>query len=64
MMRSLFSLLSPAGPRSRLSVLIFHRVLAQPDPLLPSAEPMLEKMSSPSVEVRRAGFTVAAVGPV
>ena len=35
MMRSLFSLLSPAGPRSRLSVLIFHRVLAQPDPLLP-----------------------------
>ena len=33
-------------------------------PLLPSAEPMLEKMSSPSVEVRRAGFTVAAVGPV
>lgn len=34
-MRSLFSLASPAGPRARLSVLIFHRVLAQPDPLLP-----------------------------
>lgn len=29
------SLLSPAGPRARLSVLIFHRVLARPDPLLP-----------------------------
>ena len=28
-------LLSPAGARARLSTLIFHRVLAQPDPLLP-----------------------------
>lgn len=33
--RPLFSLLSPAGERARLSVLIFHRVLAQPDPLFP-----------------------------
>lgn len=34
-MRPLFSLLSPAGPRARLSVLIFHRVLREPDPLFP-----------------------------
>lgn len=31
----LFSWLSPAGPKSRLSVLIFHRVLPEPDPLFP-----------------------------
>ena len=29
------SILSPSGPRARLSILIFHRVLAQPDPLFP-----------------------------
>ncbi len=34
-MKPLFSLLSPAGPRARLSVFIFHRVLPQPDPLFP-----------------------------
>ncbi|MCB1942812.1 MAG: polysaccharide deacetylase family protein [Candidatus Accumulibacter sp.] len=28
--------LSPGGKRGRLSILIFHRVLPQPDPLLPS----------------------------
>ena len=28
-------LLAPAGPRGVLSILVFHRVLAQPDPLLP-----------------------------
>lgn len=27
---------SPAGPGAKLSILIFHRVLAQPDPLFPS----------------------------
>jgi peptidoglycan/xylan/chitin deacetylase (PgdA/CDA1 family) len=32
-MRSLFSLLSPGGPRARLTTLIFHRVLPVPDPL-------------------------------
>jgi peptidoglycan/xylan/chitin deacetylase (PgdA/CDA1 family) len=32
---SLLQLLSPAGPRARLSVLIFHRVLADADPLFP-----------------------------
>lgn len=35
MMRGLFSLLTPAGGRGRLSILIFHRVLAKADPLLP-----------------------------
>ncbi len=29
------SLLSPAGPRARLSILIFHRVLRERDPLFP-----------------------------
>ena len=35
------SLLSPGGARGRLSAFIFHRVLAEPDPLLPS-EPHAE----------------------
>jgi len=34
-MRPLFSLLSPAGANARLNVLIFHRVLREPDPLFP-----------------------------
>lgn len=34
-LRPLMSALSPAGRRARLSILIFHRVLLQPDPLLP-----------------------------
>ncbi|MCY4756637.1 polysaccharide deacetylase family protein [Pelomonas aquatica] len=34
-MKTLFSLLSPAGARARLTVLIFHRVLREPDPLFP-----------------------------
>lgn len=34
-MSPLFSLLSPAGARARLTVLIFHRVLPEPDPLFP-----------------------------
>lgn len=33
-LRHPMALLSPAGPRARLSILIFHRVLAAPDPLL------------------------------
>jgi len=33
--RTVLNFLSPAGPKARLSVLIFHRVLAQPDPLFP-----------------------------
>jgi len=35
MMRLPLSMLSPAGARGRLSILIFHRVLAQADPLFP-----------------------------
>jgi len=34
-MKHAFRLLSPAGTRARLSVLIFHRVLPVPDPLFP-----------------------------
>lgn len=33
--RPLFAAVAPAGLRARLSILIFHRVLARPDPLLP-----------------------------
>ena len=35
MLRALFNICSPSGSRARLSVLIFHRVLPDPDPLLP-----------------------------
>ena len=35
MIRTTFSLLSPRGPEAKLSVLIFHRVLAAADPLFP-----------------------------
>lgn len=35
LIRTALSVLSPAGPRSRLSILIFHRVLDEPDPLFP-----------------------------
>ena len=33
--RWMFKVLSPAGEHARLTVLIFHRVLAEPDPLFP-----------------------------
>ena len=36
MLKQLLGLASPSGPRSRLSVLIFHRVLHESDPLFPS----------------------------
>ena len=42
MIRTAAHLLSPGGARARLSVLIFHRVFAQPDPLAPS-EPDLPR---------------------
>ncbi len=32
-LRTALSLASPAGPRAKLSILIYHRVLAEPDPL-------------------------------
>jgi peptidoglycan/xylan/chitin deacetylase (PgdA/CDA1 family) len=35
MLNPLLGLLSPAGARARLTVLIFHRVLREPDPLFP-----------------------------
>lgn len=35
MLRKLLSWASPTGPKARLSVLIFHRVLPEPDPLFP-----------------------------
>jgi peptidoglycan/xylan/chitin deacetylase (PgdA/CDA1 family) len=34
-MRCLFDVLAPSGARGRLSILIFHRILAAPDALLP-----------------------------
>jgi peptidoglycan/xylan/chitin deacetylase (PgdA/CDA1 family) len=34
-MKPVFSLLSPAGERARVQILIFHRVLREPDPLFP-----------------------------
>lgn len=33
--RSLLSMVAPSGQRARLSILIFHRVLSEPDPLFP-----------------------------
>jgi peptidoglycan/xylan/chitin deacetylase (PgdA/CDA1 family) len=36
------SMLSPAGRRARLSILIFHRVVPQPDPLAPSEPDAIE----------------------
>ncbi|MFT7774338.1 polysaccharide deacetylase family protein [Roseateles sp.] len=35
LLKSLLSLASPAGPRARLSVLMFHRVTPQPDSIFP-----------------------------
>lgn len=37
LLRSIGRLVSPPGPRGKLSVLIFHRVRPQPDPLVPRA---------------------------
>ena len=34
-LKSAFGMLSPSGPRGRLSIFIFHRVLSQKDPLFP-----------------------------
>ncbi len=42
MLRLPLSLVSPAGRNGRLSILIFHRVLAQPDPLFPDLPDALE----------------------
>ena len=37
-LKSIATALSPAGFRARLSILIFHRVLSQPDPLFPGEQ--------------------------
>jgi peptidoglycan/xylan/chitin deacetylase (PgdA/CDA1 family) len=42
MIRLPLSILSPAGSRGRLSILIFHRVLAQTDPLFPDVPTAFE----------------------
>lgn len=36
--KSIATALSPSGSRARLSILIFHRVLSQPDPLFPGEQ--------------------------
>lgn len=43
--RRLFALASRGGPQGRLSILIFHRVLPQPDPLFPM-EPYAEQFDA------------------
>jgi len=35
MLRTALALASPSGPRGRLSILAFHRVLERDDPLMP-----------------------------
>ncbi len=37
-LKSTVNVLSPRGTRGRLSILIFHRVLAQPDPIFPGEQ--------------------------
>lgn len=51
---------SPAGPRGRLSILIFHRVLARPDPLMPG-EPTVDTFRQRMDLVRRT-FKVLPLG--
>ena len=53
-----FRWLSPAGSRGRLSIFIFHRVLPQPDPLLPD-EPDAERFDAHR-RLHRAPFPGAA----
>ena len=43
-LKSVAGVLSPGGPRGRLSILVFHRVLSQPDPLFPG-EPDARRFS-------------------
>lgn len=37
-LKSILAALSPGGPKARLSIFIFHRVLSQQDPLFPSEQ--------------------------
>jgi peptidoglycan/xylan/chitin deacetylase (PgdA/CDA1 family) len=45
LLRPVFRRLSPAGKRARLSILIFHRVLAEVDPIFPDV-PDIERFDS------------------
>lgn len=54
--RALMSLLSPSGSRARLSILIYHRVLSQRDPLFP--EEVDAKTFSEQIELLTTCFTV------
>jgi peptidoglycan/xylan/chitin deacetylase (PgdA/CDA1 family) len=49
--RSVFGLASPAGAAGRLSILIFHRTLAKPDPLFPG-EPHAERFDALCAHLR------------
>jgi peptidoglycan/xylan/chitin deacetylase (PgdA/CDA1 family) len=60
MMRTVFGWLSPGGAGGRLSVLIFHRVLPQPDPLFPG-EPDASSFEAQMQWVRR-WFSVLELG--
>lgn len=51
-LRMLNRWLSPGGPRGRLAIMIFHRVLTAPDPLLPS-EPDAGRFERDMRNVRR-----------
>ena len=50
-LRAVSSILAPAGPRSRLSTLIFHRVLAAPDSIVD--EPTAEQFEQLLTWIRR-----------
>lgn len=43
-LKNLLRSLSPSGPEARLSILIFHRVLSEPDPLFPD-EPDIRRFN-------------------
>src|SRR5436305_15020348 len=58
--RGINELLSPGGPRGRLSIMIFHRVLPAPDPLRPS-EPDAARFEAEMRNVAR-WFNVVALG--
>ena len=45
LLRTVFRAAAPAGPRSRLTIMIFHRVLPEPDPLRPD-EPCAEEFDT------------------
>lgn len=52
LLNATFTRLSPAGPQARLSILIFHRVMCEYDPLMPD-EPTIEQFDQMMGWVRR-----------